>query len=59
MLKLSSNIKKMILSGEGDLIIKQQAAKEGMRTLREVAIDKLIAGITTIEEVLSVTSAAV
>jgi len=55
-LKLTTNIKKMILSGEGDVIVKQQAMKEGMKTLREAAVEKLRSGITTVEEVLSVTS---
>jgi len=57
-LKLTNNIKKLILSGEGDIIIKELAIKEGMRTLRQTAIDKLREGVTTVEEVLSVTSAA-
>ncbi|MFP4466572.1 MAG: GspE/PulE family protein [Candidatus Goldiibacteriota bacterium] len=37
-------------------LIKEQAAKDGMRTLREIAIEKLRIGVSTVEEVLRVTS---
>lgn len=57
-LKLTTNIKKMIMTGKDDIDIKEQAVKEGMRTLREVAVEKLKAGITTVDEVLSVTSSS-
>jgi type IV pilus assembly protein PilB len=56
LLKLSDNIKKMVIAEEGDLFIKEQAIKEGMRTLREVAVEALKKGITTIDEVLTVTN---
>ncbi|MBN1822756.1 MAG: Flp pilus assembly complex ATPase component TadA [Endomicrobiales bacterium] len=56
-LKLSTPIKKMILAGEGDVVIKEQAIKEGMKTLRDSAIENLLAGKTTVDEVLSVTAA--
>jgi type IV pilus assembly protein PilB len=56
MLKLSNDIKKMIVSDTSDVILKEKAIAEGMRTLRDLAIDKLRAGITTVEEVLTVTS---
>ncbi len=36
--------------------IKVQAQKDGLRTLREVALEKWRAGITTVEEVIRVTS---
>ena len=35
--------------------IKEEGKREGMRTLREAAIAKLLAGVTTVEEVLRVT----
>ena len=54
-LKLSSQIKKMVISECSDIDIKEQAVKEGMRTLRQVAIDKLKEGLTTVEEVLTMT----
>ena len=47
---------KKITSPETDLIaLRTQAEKEGMITLRENAIKKLLAGITTYQEVLRVT----
>ena len=36
-------------------VIRTKAREEGMRTLRESAIEKLLQGTTTIEEVLRVT----
>jgi type IV pilus assembly protein PilB len=57
-LRLSNNIKKMVIKGESDIAIREVAEKEGMRSLRQCAVDKLKEGVTTIEEVLSVTTAA-
>jgi type IV pilus assembly protein PilB len=57
MLKLSQEIKKMIITETSDISIKETAIAEGMKTLREQALDKLRQGITTVEEVLTVTSA--
>jgi len=53
-LKLSPTIKELILRGESDKIINEQAKKEGMISLAEDGIFKAAQGITTIEEVLSV-----
>ena len=36
-------------------LIREQAIKEGMTTLRESAIDKMMAGITTYQDVQRVT----
>lgn len=54
-MKLSNEIRKMIIAEAGDLAIEEQAMKEGLHVLREAALDKLRAGITTVDEVLSVT----
>ncbi len=56
-LSLSPAIRQMLMSETDDIKIKEQAVKEGMRTLRDQALDKLRDGITTVEEVISVTSA--
>jgi type IV pilus assembly protein PilB len=53
---LSSNIERMILSGASSAEIREQAIKEGMLTLRTASLEKLKQGITTVEEVLSVTA---
>ncbi len=44
-----------ILTGAGDAVLRQMACEMGMKTLRESAITKLKAGMTTPEEVLRVT----
>lgn len=54
-MQLSIELKKMIVGNATDLEIEAQARKEGMKTLREMAIDKLKAGLTTVDEVLSIT----
>ena len=36
-------------------ILRKEASKQGMRTLRESVIEKFWQGITTIEETLSIT----
>lgn len=55
-LELSPKIREMILAREQEYVIKQQARKEGMRTLREDGVDMALKGITTIDEVIRVTS---
>lgn len=54
-MKLTNELRKMIVAEAGDLAIEEQAIKEGLHLLREAALEKLKAGITTVEEVLSVT----
>jgi len=55
-LKFTDNIKQGILKGVTPLELKQLAVSEGMRTLRMNALNKLKAGLTTIEEVLETTA---
>ncbi len=54
---LTSSIRDLILSREQEHVIKQQARKEGLRTLREEGIQAALAGATSLEEVLRVTAA--
>jgi type IV pilus assembly protein PilB len=54
---LTPAIKELILSSAGERLIKEKARADGMRTLREVALDLAYEGITTLEEVLRVTTA--
>jgi type II secretory ATPase GspE/PulE/Tfp pilus assembly ATPase PilB-like protein len=44
----------MIADGSSDGQIKQQAIQEGMRTLTKAAIDDMLAGNTTIDELMRV-----
>jgi type IV pilus assembly protein PilB len=53
-LTISPQIRKMITDGCSDGEIKQQARSEGMRTLTKAAIDEVLRGSTTIEELLRV-----
>ena len=52
----SPKIKQHIDSHASESVIKKEASLEGMRTLREDGITKVEKGITTVEEVLKVTS---
>ena len=53
---ISEEIQRIILRGGGALDIAQQASKEGVRTLRESGLVKVRQGLTSLEEVLSVTN---
>jgi len=53
---LKEQLKSMILKTYDSYQIKDAALKQGMVTLRQDGIDKVIRGITTIEEVLRVTA---
>ncbi len=55
-LLLSSAVRDLILSRAQEHIIKQQARKEGMHTLREDGLAQALKGLTTIEEILRVTA---
>jgi len=54
-LLLSPAIRELILNCAQEHIIKQQARKEGMRTLRQEGLDAALKGMTSLEEVLRVT----
>lgn len=55
-LVLSSKIKELIMARAEEYKIKALARQEGMMTLREEGFSKALSGLTTIEEVLKVTS---
>lgn len=57
LLIMSDAIRHHIASGADANVIREQAIKEGMRTLRQDALEKLKAGLTTPEEVVRVTRA--
>jgi type IV pilus assembly protein PilB len=52
----SPTLKEMVLKGANALELKRAAIKEGMRTLRVAALQKVAEGITTLEEALAMTS---
>ncbi len=57
LLVMSDAIRHEIASGADANVIREQAIKEGMKTLRQDALEKLAAGMTTPEEVVRVTRA--
>ncbi len=54
-LTMTSSVRRLVLAGAHSSEIKQQAIAEGMRDLREDAREKILSGVTTVEEVLRVT----
>ena len=48
-------MKRLIFEGADIHTLRAEATRQGMKTLRESAIEKLRQGVTTVEEVLSVT----
>jgi len=55
-LRMSDAIKELVIHGETSDAIEEQARKEGMHTMVEDGVIKAAMGLTTIEEVLRVTS---
>ena len=55
-LPISEAVRRLIIKRASSAVIKNQAISEGMKTLRMVGIDKAREGVTTLEEVLGVTS---
>jgi len=51
---ISPIIRKMIVDGSSDDTIKQQAIKEGMKTLHRSAINEVLSGATTLDEMMRV-----
>ncbi len=56
LLILSPQVRELILKHSQEHVIKQQARKEGMMTLRENGVAAALKGLTTIEEILRVTA---
>ena len=52
---VNEEIQKMIYEGEGTSRLRDKARSSGMRTMREDGSRKVTAGLTTIEEVVSIT----
>jgi type IV pilus assembly protein PilB len=50
-LPVSSAIRRLILEGKNDDVIRRQAVKEGMKTLAHSAVAEVLDGLTTIDEI--------
>ena len=55
-LEMTDEVRELILERASTLKIKEMARKQGMRTLREGAVRKLLAGKTTVEEMIRITA---
>ncbi len=53
---LSPKVKQLIMRGESEAKIKQAGRKEGMVTMREDGLSKVVTGETSLEEVLRITA---
>jgi len=56
-LELNKPIRRMVLDGQNEDVIKQSALSEGLLTLRKSGIKKILDGVTTVDEVRAVTLA--
>lgn len=55
-LDVTSDIRRMVLTGAHATEIHRAASQAGMRTLRDDAADRVLQGLTTVEEVMRVTA---
>jgi len=55
LLDLSDNIREMVLARKSTSEIKKAASAEGMRFLRDSAVDCVLRGVTTLHEINKVT----
>ena len=56
LLKITEGLKNTILQSSDSTTIKKQGLKEKMITLRRDGVNKILHGLTTVEEILSITS---
>lgn len=56
MIPVTKKIRKLILQNRSTMEIEEEAAREGMRTLRQSGIEMVLRGETTIEQVIAVTN---
>jgi type II secretory ATPase GspE/PulE/Tfp pilus assembly ATPase PilB-like protein len=55
MFVIDDDVRHMINNRQSTLLLRQKARELGMRTLREDGVRKVLAGMTTAEEVISIT----
>ncbi len=54
---VSESLREMIVNGASADVIRKEAIRLGMKTLREAGVQKLAAGVTSVEDVMSITFA--
>ena len=52
---IDDNVRHMINNRRSTVLLRQRARELGMRTLREDGVRKVLAGLTSAEEVISIT----
>ncbi|MCD4829537.1 MAG: Flp pilus assembly complex ATPase component TadA [Candidatus Cloacimonetes bacterium] len=57
LLEVKANIRKLIFDGANQDVIRNQAIENGMQTLHQSAMEKMLAGVTSIREVIKLTFA--
>ncbi len=53
-MKISDSIQEMVLEHKSGPALRDEARKEGMKTMKESALAKAVQGLTTAEEILRV-----
>ncbi len=56
MIQITKNIRSLILQNRSTLEIEEEAAREGVRSLRQSGIELMLKGGTTVEQVIAVTA---
>ena len=56
-LELNKPIRRMVLDGQNEDLVKAAALSDGLMTLRKSGIKKILDGVTTVDEVRAVTLA--
>ena len=54
---MTDELRELILSGASSTELKRQAMADGMKTLRQSGVEKIVEGLTTVEEVMRVSMA--
>jgi type IV pilus assembly protein PilB len=54
--EMDRELRKMVIRVESNIRIKQRAVERGMRTLRQDGWEKVLLGLTTLEEVMRITA---
>ena len=52
---VDDDLRKMILEGASNIVLRTEAIAKGMKTLRRSGINNALAGLTSIEEVFATT----
>jgi type IV pilus assembly protein PilB len=54
-MRMTESLRELVLSGASAAELKRQAMTDGMKTLRQSGVEKLLEGVTTVEEIMRVT----